>query len=51
MPDSIEARRQPIRRWLDAGEEIEPDLAGTRGDLGHGPCEPVDAIRERPADQ
>jgi uncharacterized protein YggL (DUF469 family) len=38
----IEARRQPIRRWLDACEEIEPDLVGTRVDLGRGgrfrPC-------------
>jgi uncharacterized protein YggL (DUF469 family) len=45
--EAIEARLQPIRRWLEAREDIEAYVVGTRVDLWHGPFGALDAIAER----
>jgi uncharacterized protein YggL (DUF469 family) len=47
MTDPIEARLQPLRRWLEAREDIEAYVVGPLVDLWHGPFDALEAIAAR----
>jgi uncharacterized protein YggL (DUF469 family) len=51
MTDPIEARLQPIRRWLEARADIEAYVVGALVDLWHGPFDELDAIAGRLPDR
>jgi uncharacterized protein YggL (DUF469 family) len=47
MTDPIEARLQPIRRWLEAREDIQDYVVGPLVDLWHGPFDALETIAEQ----